>query len=281
MASSSNTSDINVIQEMTDYYQSFVDLFAKGVDFELAGNGGPECFDYLSETQRIYETFLGLTIIVLALGLGQKLHTGKSVQSKSWTPSIIRRILSVSMSFCIGMEFTYKLCTQQLLFIINPCHCLCFLQIVILNLNPFTDLAQDLFKLMVCGLFAPLTACIFPVTNTLALPGEVFTFWFEHLLLLIIPIYLMLEKYLYVQNMFDISYTLRFYAYYYIYNLLILQPIGLVTFVNINNILCPAIKDPFAGKYYRLHTLWHQLLASVIVEKSFILLSKLSKLKSE
>ena len=138
MASSSNTSDINVIQEMTDYYQSFVDLFAKGVDFELAGNGGPECYDYLSETQRIYETFLGLTIIVLALGLGQKLHVSKSVQSKSWTPSIIRRILSVSMSFCIGMEFTYKLCTQQLLFIINPCHCLCFLQILILNLNPFT-----------------------------------------------------------------------------------------------------------------------------------------------
>ena len=92
---------------------------------------------------------------------------------------------------------------------------------------------------------------------------------------------LLLKKFLYVQNMFDFSYTLRFYAYYYIYNLLILQPICLVSMVNINNVLCPAIKDPFAGKYYRLHTLWHQLFFSVVIEKMFILLSKLSKLKSE
>ena len=54
--SSSNTSEINVIQEMTDYYQSLVELFAKGVNFDLPGNGGPECLEYLSETQRIYET---------------------------------------------------------------------------------------------------------------------------------------------------------------------------------------------------------------------------------
>ena len=279
--SSSNTSEINVIQEMTDYYQSLVELFAKGVNFDLPGNGGPDCLEYLSETQRIYETILGLTVVVVAFGLGHKLHLDKPMRPKTWTPSTLRSILAVSMSFCIGMEFTYKLCTQQLLFIINPCHVMCFLQIIILNLNPFTDLAQDLFKLMICGLHFPLTACIFPVTNTLALPGEVFTFWLEHLLLLLIPIYLLLEKFLYVQNMFDFSYTLRFYAYYYIYNLLILQPICLVSMVNINNVLCPAIKDPFAGKYYRLHTLWHQLFFSVVIEKMFILLSKLSKLKSE
>ena len=70
----SNTSEINVIQEMTDYYQSFVELFAKGVNFDLPGNAGPDCFEYLSDTQRIYETILGLTIVVVAFGLGHKLH---------------------------------------------------------------------------------------------------------------------------------------------------------------------------------------------------------------
>ena len=110
--SSSNTSEINVIQEMTDYYQSLVELFAKGVNFDLPGNGGPDCLEYLSETQRIYETILGLTVVVVAFGLGHKLHLDKQMRPKTWTPSTLRSILAVSMSFCIGNVQLYFILIQ-------------------------------------------------------------------------------------------------------------------------------------------------------------------------
>ena len=47
---------------------------------------------------------------------------------------------------CYGMELTYKLATKQLIFIINPCHVTCLLQLTILCMNPFSSTAQHLFR---------------------------------------------------------------------------------------------------------------------------------------
>ena len=40
-------------------------------------------------------------------------------------------------------------------------------------------------------LHCPIMACILPVTNTLFLPFEVATYWIEHILLLVVPVYLL------------------------------------------------------------------------------------------
>ena len=97
-----NTSEINVIQEMSEYYQNFVQIFAKGVDFNLPGNGGIECYNYLPESQRLYETVLGCFVILFAYILSQKLDKTKNISTLPWTPSTFRKVLIVSMSFCIG-----------------------------------------------------------------------------------------------------------------------------------------------------------------------------------
>ena len=112
----------------------------------------------------------------------------------SWCPSTSRLLLMNLMAMAYGMEFCYKFATQQLIFIINPCHMLCLIQILILGLNPYKPLSQMLFKIILNLMHLPILACIFPVTNTLFLPGEVFTYWWEHILLLIIPIYLLWEN---------------------------------------------------------------------------------------
>ena len=85
------------------------------------------------------------------------------------------------------------------------------------------------FRIMINGMYFPLCACIFPVTNTLFLPGEVFTFWLEHILLLVIPLFLLYENQLKTEPLSDFSYAFSQYGYYYIYNLLICQPITLLT----------------------------------------------------
>ena len=142
-------------------------------------------------------------------------------RSTQWSMSTPRIILIVTMSMCYGMELTYKLATKQLIFIINPCHVMCLLQLTVLCLNPFSSGAQHLFRIMLNGMFFPLCACIFPVTNSLFLPGEVFTFWLEHILLLVIPLFLLYENQLKPEPLSDFSYALSLYGYYYIYILII------------------------------------------------------------
>lgn len=194
--------------------------------------------------------------------------------AENWRLSNGRLLLIIMMSICYGMELTYKLATNQLIFILNPCHVMCLLQLSVLSMNPFTSGAQEMFKMVINGLYAPICACVFPVTNTLFLPGEIFTFWLEHVLLLIIPLYLIYENQLELESLTSYKSCLRLFGYYYIYNLLLIQPLSIVTKANVNNLLCPAITDPFAGPGYRLHTLWHQLTAMIIGSKLVILLRK-------
>ena len=80
------------------------------------------------------------------------------------------------MLFTWAAEVGYKLVTYQLIFVVNPCHLLCLIQAYLLSdAQFFTGLVSKntVFRLHLFFLHGPLMACIFPVTNTLFLPGEV------------------------------------------------------------------------------------------------------------
>ena len=82
---------------------------------------------------------------------------------------------------------------------VNPCHVLCMIHIYLLSNihHQFIVFKAYLFRIHLFFLHGPLMAVIFPVTNTLFLPGEVATYWIEHILLLTIPIFL-LKHYRYI-----------------------------------------------------------------------------------
>lgn len=95
-----------------------------------------------------------------------------------------------------------------------------------------------------------MVAVFFPVTNTLFLPGEVATYWIEHALLLIIPLYLLILTELTVpmRSWTDFfGWGLMAYGIWGMFHFIVLQFLASMTLANLDSMLCPAITDPFRG----------------------------------
>ena len=60
-----------------------------------------------------------------------------------------------------------------------------------------------------------------------------------------------------------------------IHHLYIMQPVAMVTEVNLNFMMCPATKDPFNGPYYRLAAIFHQALCLLTLGKVYSLILRL------
>ena len=52
-----------------------LDYSLSGIDFSLAGNGGPDCASYISAQRRTYEAILAMVGWALAGLMGWKLHS--------------------------------------------------------------------------------------------------------------------------------------------------------------------------------------------------------------
>ena len=124
----------------------------------------------------------------------------------------------------------------------------------------------------------PLLAIVFPVTNTLELPFEWQTYWWQHLLLVLVPFYMIFCTNVYsVHAPFSGSWILMSYGIWGIYHWIVLHGVGVLTLANTGSILCPAISDPFVGPNYRLHATWHQFVMTALFGTLCALIAKASE----
>jgi len=243
-----------------------LDIFASGIDFSLPGNGGPDCLATTSYSGRALESTVSVITFATAIIAGLKGHIKPSITEK-WKSSIVRAGLLYSMLITWAAEVGYKLVTKQFIFVINPCHVLCVIHIYLLSNihHQFIVFKTYLFRIHLFFLHGPLMAVIFPVTNTLFLPGEVATYWIEHILLLTIPIFLIKHYSVPMKSFRELmNWTLLSYGIWGMYNFVFLQPLAILTLGNLNSVLCPAITDPFRGPHYRLYALVHQFIATIV-----------------
>ncbi|ESO09742.1 hypothetical protein HELRODRAFT_183886 [Helobdella robusta] len=265
-----------------------------GVNFSIPGTGGPECVDYLSSRQKILETFLVLLVSSLqiwymmpCLGPRKVLNNNDQngvvndhsqltdVSIKNYSPPLLKQILLLLLSLVFGIELGFKLSTRQFIWILNPCHVVTIIQIYLL-IAPASKLSSLMFRFHIHMLSGVSIAICFPVVNTRLLEFEVATYWAQHLLLLFIPFYLMSLGGAYsVEDFADMTWSVFALSIQMIYHFIFLQPISLVTGINLNNIMCPAVSDPFKGTYYRLYALLHQSLLIIIHGKAYVFLAYL------
>ena len=108
-----------------------------GVDPKLPGNGGLECLEFISSSQKFVETMFYTTVGIFAicyawprLNVNNECRRKVSVVHGSTVDSCVsRRMMLLVMSITFGVEIGFKLATRQLIWILNPCHLVTMMQV--------------------------------------------------------------------------------------------------------------------------------------------------------
>ena len=206
-----------------------------GIDFSVAGEGGQDCISFLSPAQRLTETLVfGLISLALIAVSWRRVSLDPDNNNQERTggeSQVTRQCLLLTLSLVFGLELGYKLSTGQLLWVLNPCHVLTVIQLFLL-VSPRTKLTLSLFRLHIYWLTGPILAILFPVTFTRHIAGEVMSYWVQHLLLLLVPGYLLSTPHFSVEHSTDTAWPLLSLSIFSSYHWMVLQPIGRHTLVN-------------------------------------------------
>jgi len=278
----------------SNYYLDLViDWTLSGIDFSVPGNGGLECRDHVTLQRRVQETFIGIGVASVFYGLykflipreeyhhqdennrhssseadkrSQSLQSIQQTTIRSWSLSTtfagsLRLYLLTSLSFVFGMEVAYKFATKQLIWLLNPCHVTSFVQMYLLA-SEATSKNNHVFQMMLHVMHGPVAALVFPVTDSLLLPFEKEIYWIQHIIIIVIPIYLVTFDTGYTAHrVFQIDRFLQAFLAWSVWHWIVMQWISYLTLANVGSMLCAAASDPFTGPDYRLVAIVHQSLA--------------------
>ncbi|XP_034106830.1 transmembrane protein 164 [Drosophila albomicans] len=253
-----------------------------GITDEIPRTTGPECINYMTDRRRWIETALLSALFIYIMHSSWKrlapirLPPPHEIQ-KPHSP--MRLFLLISMSIIFGIEMGFKLAGRSMIFALNPCHVQTCLQIYLLAAKP-TKITTALFRIQMSNLNGPFLAFIFPEVEGRTYPFEQATYWIQHALLYIIPIYILRSGAYTIEDPRDFKWSNIGTAFMLFYHFVLLSPLSIFTGINLDHMLCAAMSDPFQGQNYRLFACCHQTLLCPLLSKGTALLFGSQKSRS-
>uniref|UniRef100_A0A8C2ICR5 Transmembrane protein 164 n=1 Tax=Cyprinus carpio TaxID=7962 RepID=A0A8C2ICR5_CYPCA len=258
---------------------SLLDWMYGGVDPMFEGNGGPECAAFLSPRQRIFETLIIVFFSILEVVVAfKKINVPKEVRDvgkdgrRSKEDTWGKNLLLVALCMTFGVEVGFKFATKTVIYLLNPCHVVTMVQIFLLACPPCKT-AMVIFRLQVHMLNGALLALLFPVVNTRLVsmfPSLVFILELSALLCHVFRLSGVYKP----EPLGDMWWALLSSGILFLYHFVFLQGLGMLTEVNLNNMLCPAVSDPFYGPWYRVWATGHQTALTLVHGKALTILSQ-------
>lgn len=253
----------------------FWDMLYGGIRPDIPGHGGEECAAYLSKRTMIFETILSTAMMVTVGLFGLYTYT----MPKVFPPekcSTMKKVLLVLLCLVFGAEVSYKMASRQVLYLLNPCHIITIIEIYLLASGP-SRVTFATLRILVHYVYGALVAILFPDTLSRLFPGEVMMYWIQHAtIFFIVPPFL-----IYVwgprslEPFGEWAWCCFAGILFGVHNHYILQPVAILTQVNLNYVLCPAVVDPFNGPYYRTMAVFHQAACLLTLGKIYTLIIKL------
>ena len=108
------------------------DVMYGGINPNIPGHGGKECVAYLSKETMILETAISTFMMVVVGIFGCYTYTMPSVFSEQFS-SASKRFLLVFLCLVFGIEVGFKICSRQVLYLLNPCHVITAIEVVHYN----------------------------------------------------------------------------------------------------------------------------------------------------
>ncbi|KAH8253763.1 hypothetical protein KR032_006789 [Drosophila birchii] len=245
-----------------------------GITDEIPRTTGSECINYMTDRRRWLETVLLSALFIYIMHRSWqrlapiKLPPLHEIQ-KPHSPT--RLCLLIVMSVIFGIEMGFKLSGQSMIFALNPCHVQTCLQIYLLAAKP-TKTTTALFRIQMSNLNGPFLAFVFPEVEGRTYPFEQATYWIQHALLYIIPIYIIRSGAYTVEDLGEFHWSHIGTAFMLFYHFVLLSPLSIFTGINLDHMLCAAMSDPFQGPNYRLFACCHQTLLCPLLSKGTVLL---------
>ncbi|XP_017866624.1 PREDICTED: transmembrane protein 164 [Drosophila arizonae] len=245
-----------------------------GITDEIPRTTGPECINYMTDRRRWTETAL-LSVVFIYIMHGSwkrlapiRLPPAHEIQKPH---SAMRLLLLISMSVIFGIEMGFKLAGGSMIFALNPCHVQTCLQIYLLAAKP-TKVTTALFRIQMSNLNGPFLAFLFPEVEGRTYPFEQATYWIQHALLYLIPIYILRTGAYTIEDLGDFKWSKIGTAFMLFYHFVLLSPLSILTGINLDHMLCAAVSDPFQGQNYRLFACCHQTLLCPLLSKGTALI---------